>query len=159
MKQKYVKADMVRDDMVCDEGIIEEFDLVIYPLKLVVVIGELETAVNHFYIPRDRQYNWLAPPRESAAATVSLIEERESGKYGLMIWFSTVDDCTGSHICHECGHIALEIFKHIGAKLNYEDQEPFCYLLAAIFECSNETLYKYKDYIESKKSKNKTKKK
>lgn len=136
-----------------EKGILRQSDLVVYPIKLVVVIGDMEKEVNKYYMPRDKHYNWIGAPKEEIGAIVSLVEKKRDGKYGLMVWFSTFNDCIGSNLCHECGHLSLEIFKYIGAKINYEDQEPFCYLLGNIFRLCNDTFYHWKDFIEKKAGK------
>lgn len=135
-----------------EKGILRQSDLVVYPIKLVVVIGDMEEEVNKYYMPRDKHYNWIGAPKEGVGAAVSLVEKKKDGKYGLMVWFSMFNDCTGSNLCHECGHLSLEIFRYIGAKINYEDQEPFCYLLGTIFRLCNDAFYHWKDFIEKSKT-------
>ncbi len=137
-----------------EKGIIRQFSLVVYPVKLVVVIGDMEREINKRYIPREKQYNWLSPPPEDVAEAVYLTEEKKTGNYCLMVWIPKIEDCKGSYMCHESGHLTLEIFKQIGAHIDYDDQEPFCYLLGTIFGFINETFWEFRDY-KPKKSKKK----
>ena len=137
-----------------ENGILRQFSLVVYPIDLVVAIGDIEDEINKRYIPRDKQYDCLSSPPEEVAEAVYNVEEKETGLYCLMIWIPKIDDCKGSYFCHESGHLAIEIFKYIGAHIDYDDQEPFCYLLGTIFRLINGAFYELKDY-KSKKSKKK----
>ena len=137
-----------------EKGILRQFSLVVYPIDLVVAIGDMEDEINKRYIPRDKLYDWLSPPPEEVAEAVYNVEEKETGLYCLMIWIPKIDDCKGSYFCHESGHLAIEIFKYIGAHIDYDDQEPFCYLLGTIFRLINGAFYELKDY-KPKKSKKK----
>ena len=137
-----------------EKGILRQFSLVVYPIDLVVAIGDMDNEINKRYIPRDKQYDWLSPPPEEVAEAVYNVEEKETGLYCLMIWIPKIDDCKGSYFCHESGHLAIEIFKYIGAHIDYDDQEPFCYLLGTIFRLINGAFYELKDY-KPKKSKKK----
>lgn len=137
-----------------EKGILRQFSLVVYPIDLVVAIGDMEDEINKRYIPRDKQYDWLSPPPEEVAEAAYNVEEKETGLYCLMIWIPKIDDCKGSYFCHESGHLAIEIFKYIGAHIDYDDQEPFCYLLGTIFRLINGAFYELKDY-KPKKSKKK----
>lgn len=137
-----------------EKGILRQFSLVVYPIDFVVAIGDMEDEINKRYIPRDKQYDWLSPPSEEVAEAVYNVEEKETGLYCLMIWIPKIDDCKGSYFCHESGHLAIEIFKYIGAHIDYDDQEPFCYLLGTIFRLINGAFYELKDY-KPKKSKKK----
>ena len=137
-----------------EKGILRQFSLVVYPIDLVVAIGDMEDEINKRYIPRDKQYDWLSPPPEEVAEAVYNVEEKETGLYCLMIWIPKIDDCKSSYFCHESGHLAIEIFKYIGAHIDYDDQEPFCYLLGTIFRLINGAFYELKDY-KPKKSKKK----
>lgn len=137
-----------------EKGILRQFSLVVYPIDLVVAIGDMEDEINKRYIPRDKQYDWLSPPPEEVAEAVYNVEEKETGLYCLMIWIPKIDDCKGSYFCHESGHLAIEIFKYIGAHIDYDNQEPFCYLLGTIFRLINGAFYELKDY-KPKKSKKK----
>jgi hypothetical protein len=45
-------------------------------------------------------------------------------------------------ICHEAGHVVLDIYDHMGQKICNCSSEPFCYLLGYIAECAYKTLTK-----------------
>ena len=141
-----------------EKGIIKQFSLVVYNQGILAVIGDMEEQVNKLYKPKDTKYNWIAAPDEGHLMAAYDVIEKKTGIICYMIWCKDVEQFRGSYLCHECGHAALELFHYIGAKANYDDQEPFCYLLGTIFRLINGTFYEYKDFID-KKSKNKSKSK
>lgn len=140
-----------------EKGILRQFDLVVYPFKMVVAIGDMEKEINKLYEPREEQYNWLAPPPSDVAEAVYHIVEKKTDNYAIMVWIPKIDDCRGSYFCHESGHITLDIFKWVGAHIEYDNQEPFCYLLGTVFRLINGAYYELKDYLD-KKSKTSKKK-
>ena len=138
-----------------EKGILKEFDLVIYPVQLVFALGDFEKEINQRYKPYDEHFNYIGFPKNNPAATFN-IKVKKTGDVACMIWIPKTDDVRGSYLCHEAGHVALEIFKYIGAHIDYDDQEPFCYLQGAIFRFCNNAFYHWKDYMDKK---NKTTKK
>ena len=134
-----------------DKGIIEKYENEIYPNILVVAFGDLEQEVNKYYKPYDSDYNWIAKPREIANAITYQITDKKTLDNGLLVWFPSMDNYSTKTLCHESGHVALEMFAYIEEKLSTEYQEPFCYLLGYIGKCINNTYYKYKEYLEKQK--------
>lgn len=139
------------------EGCLRQFDLVIYPTPFVVAIGNVEKEINRKYAPYNSNYNYIAKPSPNPAVTYELRNNKTGCKH-ILVWFSCADDCRGSYMAHECGHAALEIFKYIGARVDYDDQEPFCYLLGTLMRMTNQTAYEYREFLEKQKSKSKKKK-
>lgn len=138
------------------KGIIQEFDLVIYPVRLVIAIGDLEKEINRFYKPYEEEYNYIVQPKESStAASTYRIRNKKTGDCALLIWIPDVDNVKGSYLTHESGHVAIEIFKYVGALIDYDNQEPFCYLLGNIFRLCNNAFYHWKDFVEKQKQQNK----
>lgn len=109
------------------KGSIQQFNLVIYPIDFVVVIGDLEEEVNKLYKPYEEEYNHIAKPRNTGACY--RVVEKETGIKCTMIWIKNIEEVTGSIVAHECTHAAMEIFIYIGTTPNPNDQEPFCYLV------------------------------
>ena len=112
-----------------EKGIIKQFNLVIYPIDFVVVIGELEDEVNTLYQPYDKGYEnaHIAPP--SATGITYRVKEMETGIPCILIWVGKKDEFTSSIVAHECGHAAIEIWCYIKSEVSLTNQEPFCYLL------------------------------
>ena len=138
-----------------ERGILQQFDLVIYPVMLVIAIGDLEKEINRFYKPYDEQYNHIAFPGNNPAATYQ-VRNKKTNDAACLIWIPKTEEVRGSYLAHEAGHVTLEVFKYVGAHVDYDDQEPFCYLLGAIFRLCNNAFYHWKDFVEKK---DKTKKK
>ena len=130
-------------------GILQEFDLVIYPVRLIIAIGDLEKEINRFYKPYDKQYNYIAFPGDYHAATYQ-VRNKKTNDVACLIWIPKTDEVRGSYLCHEAGHVAQEIFKYIGAHVDYDNQEPFCYLQGAVFRLCNNAFYHWKDFMDKK---------
>lgn len=137
------------------KGILQEFDLVIYPVSLVVAIGDMEKEINAKYKPYEEEYNYLGHGDHPAATY--RIKNRKTEDSACMIWFPNTEEVRASYMAHEAGHVAMEIFKYIGAKSNQDDQEPFCYLLGTIMRLLNNAHHTLQDYL-TKTSKPKKKK-
>lgn len=114
--------------MVNKNGCINQYNLVVYPVDFVVVIGELEEEVNKLYMPYEEEYKnaHIVPPKFTGCTY--RVRERNTGIPCVLVWFGKIDGFTGSMVTHEVNHAALEIFQYIGAKVSFDDQEPFCYL-------------------------------
>lgn len=144
--------------MLSEKGIIKAFELVVYPVPLIVAIGDVEKEVN-------KQYELFSPdngqviegnidrPPEGYGATTYLVRDKETYQYCLLIFVPNLGECKGSNFCHEVGHVALEIFHYIGAHISYDDQEPFCYLLGNLFRLLNGAFYEWKEFCDKKKKK------
>ena len=134
-----------------EKGILQQFDLVIYPVQLVIAIGNFEKEINRYYKPYDEKYNHIGFPGENPAATYR-VRNRKTNDSVCLIWIPKTDEVRGSYISHEASHVALEIFKYVGAYVDYDDQEPFCYLQGAIFRLCNNAFYKWKAFMEKKEA-------
>ena len=112
-----------------NKGIIKQFDLVIYPIDYVVVIGEMENEVNKNYYPYEEEYKnaHIAPPSKTGATY--RVRERATDIPCVMIWIKEKENCTSSIIAHECGHAILELWSYIHSEVSLTNQEPFCYTL------------------------------
>jgi len=112
-----------------EKGIIKQFNLVIYPVDFVVVIGEMEDEVNTLYQPFEKGYEdaHIAPP--SSTGATYRVRERETGISCILIWIGKKDEFTSSIVAHECAHATLEIWRYINSEVSFTNQEPFCYLL------------------------------
>ena len=130
------------------DGILKRFSLVVYPIDIVVAIGDVEEEVNNHFAPNDEDANWIEGPKPPSAAKTYNIHGNEDGMECIMIWLPDKESCTGSYFCHEVGHAALEVFKYIEALVDYENQEPFCYLLQTIFRFVNGAFYEWKEFLE-----------
>lgn len=103
--------------MINEKGIIKEFDLIVYPLRFIVAIGDVEKEINTRYEPYEAEYNWLGAPKESYKASTYRVKLKKGGWYAILIWYSSIEDFTGETLTHECNHAALTVFDFIGAKI------------------------------------------
>ena len=111
------------------KGVIEQFNLVIYPVDFVVVIGDFEEEVNELYMPYDEEYKNARIGEPSAKGGTYRVKNKETQAPCIMVWVKKKEDCTSSIISHECVHAALEIWKYICSEVSLTNQEPFCYLV------------------------------
>ena len=144
--------------MINEKGIIKQYDVVVYPFYFVVAIGDVEKEINARYRPREEEFNWIAMPCGDNAACTFNIKSKKDGAFAVLVWYRSMDDFKGSTLTHECDHAALEIFYLTGAKVDYGNQEPYCYLAGTLSRFACITYTEYKDYLAENKKKNKTKK-
>lgn len=133
------------------KGILQTYDLVVYPIGITVVIGDMKDEVEKFFKPYEIGFDGFAPPTDETPAATFQVLEKEDNNYNVMIWLKNLDYCKGPHICHESGHATLEIFKYIGAEVELENQEPFTYLLGTIFRFINGAAGELKEYYNELK--------
>lgn len=117
--------------------IIKEYDLIVYPLHLVVAIGDVEKELNEKYRPAGADH--LSFPDNSDGCTWQ-INNKETGKACLLLWIKELRECTASIVSHESGHVALDIFDYTESEISTENQEPFTYLLGAIARLVTDSL-------------------
>lgn len=112
---------------------IHQFDPQIYPRLLWVVIGERKAA------PLLDTFEELQDMDESAIATTQQVYCPKQKRAGILIRFENKDAARNhQYVSHEATHAALDIFNYIGATVDAENQEPFCYLVGWISECVRE---------------------
>ena len=134
-----------------EKGIVRQFSLVVYNQDFVAVIGDMEEAVNKLYKPKDEKYNWLGAPELHNPMVTYEVIEKKTGIICYMIWCPRPEDFRGSYVTHEACHVALTLFKYIGATPNVDDQEPFCYLAGNISRLLTGAFYDYQEYMEKRK--------
>ena len=138
--------------MVNEKGIIKEYDLVIYPPHYVVAIGDVEKEINTMYIPYDKDYNWIGWPKsEGVDGCTYTVRNKKTQVASVMIWFKTLNDFTPETMTHECDHAALEIFRYTGAKVHFDNQEPYCYLAGNMARLAYQAYSEYKEYMNKNK--------
>lgn len=125
-----------------EKGILQQFNLVIYPIDFVVVIGDMEDKVNALYQPYEEEYKdaHIAPP--SSTGTTYRVKERSTGVACVLIWIGKKEEFTTSIVAHECTHAALEIWCYIRSEVSLTNQEPFAYLLGNLVRLAVGCFYK-----------------
>ena len=127
--------------MINEKGIIEQYDLVIYPIEFVVVIGDMEEEVNKLYESAEEGYEgaYIAKPVNTGATYK--VKEKETGVHCLMVWIKEKEQFVTSVVAHECGHAVLELWSAIGSEVSLTNQEPFCYTLGNLVRLAVGTFY------------------
>lgn len=117
---------------------IHEFDTVIYPRLLWVVYDcPLEILKDMFGNEAQEMED------NSDAEVIRCCRQKPDKRGGVLIRFRKKSDMTIGTIAHEATHAAMEIFEYIGARIDYENQEPFAYLVGWITECCNKVRHLY----------------
>lgn len=110
---------------------IHEFDPCIYPRLLWVVKGGTLEGIQETL-----EITCECEQEEKSGAVTLPVRRKDNNRFGYCIWFPKSGDIRrGDWIAHESTHAALCIFDDIGARVSYEDQEPFAYLVGWVFEC------------------------
>lgn len=116
---------------------IHEFDLGIYPRKIWIAI----TTDNKF-----DGFSELSSMDDSCMASVENAHDDKNDKGGVFIRFSNKKCMNADIMAHEACHAAMEVMDYIGAKVDLNNQECFCYLVGYITDCCEKVkLNKFKD--------------
>ena len=112
-----------------------EFDMKIYPLIVYVSLDVEQEKL-------DEIFDDVPQFEETDAAYVSLLRRRLDNVNVVLMRF---DDKKPSAdlIAHESAHATFEILDYIKFNLDYENQEPFTYLLGYIVGTVHETVNAY----------------
>lgn len=112
----------------CDmkENEIAEFDPLIYPRKMWVVVGRGRY---------EERFDGVSPWDEDSYAIVDGVRDRERNKGGLLVRFASVEDITFENVAHEAFHVAAEIYRYCGIKAELENSEHMAYLIGWAANC------------------------
>lgn len=114
---------------------IHQFDPQIYPRLLWIIFGATK------YEPISDRFSDVGDFEEGVDARVIHVYDKVNNKGGVLIQFDSKKTAMDvSVVTHESIHAAMEIFDFVGAKLSFEDQEPFAYLAGWISKCIKEAL-------------------
>lgn len=121
----------------CNENIdgLFEFDLKIYPLTVYISLDVEQERLEEIFedVP---QFD------ETDAAYVSLLQRRLDNTNVVLMRFDDKKP-SADMIAHESAHATFEILDYIKFNLDYENQEPFTYLLGYIVGTVHETVNEY----------------
>jgi len=116
-----------------NKTVIHEFDPVIYPVKLWVIITiNYEPLTQRFYEGLDKKPLDIDFIQDHEAVTC-LVQSKETKNYGVLIVFCGHKYCKQNNITHETAHAVDFIWEHICEK-NPGD-EANAYLSGWIAEC------------------------
>lgn len=106
--------------MISQRNILHKFDLVVYPSTIYIAIDCSEDFLSQEF---KEQFNPLQDKLAACVYTLSgdfLIRFRDESCLNLPI------------IAHEATHAALYVFDYMGCKVDFDNQEPFAFLVDCI---------------------------
>jgi len=113
--------------------VIHEFDPVIYPRKLwIVITNNPKILRDNFNFEEDCENHF-----ESSAAFVFYCTHKETGMIGVCICFVQSKHLTLKNITHECVHVASAIFNGCNMAMGFDGgkDEHYAYLVGWAAEC------------------------
>lgn len=113
------------------KSILRRYDLVTWPVNLIVAIGDKKKEINDSFKPADDEFDIIGEPC-STGATTYVVKDKKTDERCLLVWFPDKENVCTETIAHEAGHVALEIFFFTDSKVHFDNQEPFCYLLGSV---------------------------
>lgn len=114
---------------------IHQFDSQIYPRLLWITFGATK------YEQISDRFSNIGDFEEGTDARVIHAYDKVNNRGGVLIQFNSKKTAMDvSVVTHESIHAAMEIFDFVGAKLSFENQEPFTYLAGWISKCIKEAL-------------------
>ena len=114
--------------------IIKEFDPVIYPYKLWIVINKSPLCLPDIFDEyTGEKMEFIERDTEKMEAFTMPVIHKESESYGVVIFLRSKKSMTYELVAHESSHAAKYLFEHIGADI--KDHEPFEYVIGWIAGC------------------------
>jgi hypothetical protein len=111
---------------------IYEFDPCIYPRLLWVVKGGTLNGIKEILNLGDYEVD----EDGSGAVTLCNVRRKSDDNLGALIWFPKSSNMNNlDWIAHESTHAALYVFAEVGADVDFENQEPFAYIVGWVFGC------------------------
>lgn len=111
-----------------------EFNPVIYPYKLWVVIGGAPSEIPDSFLGYDgKDIENIKDDTSNLEAFTMPVMDKEKNSYGVVIYFVSKKVMTCCAIAHESSHAAKFLFEHIGADM--KEHEPFEYVVGWIADC------------------------
>lgn len=121
----------LKEKFTVGDNIVYMFDSQIYPRKLWISITKDTLSY---------RFNEISEWDESCDAIVDHAYDEIDELGGLIIRFENLDAINIPNIIHESNHVAFEIFNYCNCKLDFDNQEPFCYLAGWVSKCCEEVL-------------------
>ncbi|WP_455994852.1 hypothetical protein [Porphyromonas endodontalis] len=113
---------------------IREFDPVIYPFRLWVIVGGTDKEITDSFLQYEgEEIESLDKGISKSEAFAMPVISKESNRYGVVVYFVNRRVMTCSVIAHESSHAAKFLFEHIGADV--KEHEPFEYVVGWIAGC------------------------
>lgn len=115
------------------------FDCVIYPVIVVITIGnELTSLDKTFTDCEGNNLGFSNSEFENSESLTYTAKRKKDNKFCVILSFENKDSFTYKVVAHESVHAAKEIFSFINADIN--PHEPFEYLVGYIAQCCDNSL-------------------
>ena len=113
---------------------IHEFDPVIYPYKLWIVIDKQPTIISEYFDEYSgNPIEFIERDTNNLAAFAMPVSKKEDSNYGVVIFFRSKRSMKYELVAHESSHAAKYLFEHIGAEI--KEHEPFEFVIGWIAGC------------------------
>nr|DAW15739.1 MAG TPA: hypothetical protein [Caudoviricetes sp.] len=113
---------------------IREFDPVIYPFRLWVIVGGTDKEISDLFLQYEgEEIESLDKGISKSEAFAMPVMSKDGNYYGVVVYFVNRRVMTCSVIAHESSHAAKFLFEHIGADV--KEHEPFEYVVGWIAGC------------------------
>jgi hypothetical protein len=116
---------------------IHEYDLVIYPYKIWVTITDNLIPLMARFKEADSDNELDTKGIDKFAATTFIVEEKETGRFGILIQFSSYEYCDVRNIAHESTHAARYIWDRLDEDITGAEAD--AYLVGYIAKCIEDT--------------------
>ena len=117
---------------------IHEFDPVIYPYKLWVVVDKKPNIISEMFNEYDGEEIKSWDNTSNLDAFAMPVRKKDNSRFGCIIYFTSKKSMTYNIVSHESSHAAKYLFSHIGSDIT--EHEPFEYLLGWMAECCEKVL-------------------
>lgn len=120
-----------------DKKIIYEFNPVIYPYKIWIVVDKKPDIISDMF----NDYNGnpienINKDTENLEGFAMMVSKKDIPYYGDVIYFRSKKSINFELVAHESSHAAKHLFEHIGADVSAH--EPFEFLIGWIAHCCEE---------------------
>lgn len=113
---------------------IHEFDPVIYPYKLWIVIDKQPTIISEAFDEYSgNPIEFIERDTNNLAAFAMPVSKKGDSNYGVVIFFRSKRSMSYELVAHESSHAAKYLFEHIGAEM--KEHEPFEFVIGWIAGC------------------------
>lgn len=114
--------------------IIQEFDPVIYPFRVWVIIDKTPNVIaDNFKEYNGNVIEFITSDTNRLQAFTMPVQSIENPMYGVVLFFRSKRSMTYEVVAHESSHAAKYLFEHINAEM--KEHEPFEYVVGWIAGC------------------------
>jgi hypothetical protein len=113
---------------------IHEFNPVIYPYRLWIIIDKKPDAISDIFNEYSgKPIEFIDRDTAMLEAFTMLVARKENEVFGVIIFFRSKKSMSYELVAHESSHAAKYLFEHINADI--KEHEPFEYVIGWIAGC------------------------